>query len=144
MTYQKLYQPDLPREVIFDAVQFDKDNDQWRYYRAVNDENELPTRPSYSILTAFWQAKLFFIINDSLNMYCGYTGRGTAEKIIRTYKNFTTWKDELPEILQRIDVEAQPLPHVLNLQYGRSTLKCKKSGANWQPVFNITLRSWSI
>lgn len=116
MTYQKLYQPDLPREVSFDAVQFDRDHDQLRFYCAVKENNEMPIRPSHSILTAFWQAKLFFIINDSLNMYCGYVGRATAEKTIRTYKNFTTWKDELPEILQRIDVQAQPLPHVLNLQ----------------------------
>ena len=125
MTYQKLYQPELPREVIFDAVQFDKDNDQWRFYRAVKEEIELPIRPSHSILTAFWQAKLFFIINDSLNMYCGYVGRATAERIIRTYKNFTTWKDDLPEILQRIDAEAKPLPHFLNLQYDHTTPRCQ-------------------
>lgn len=116
MTYQKLYAPELPREVSFDAVRLDKDNSQWRFYRSVGDNKEMPTRPSYSILTAFWQAKLFNIINDSLNMYCGYLGRCTAEKVIRTYKKFTNWKDSLPDILQTIDVDSQPLPHVLHLQ----------------------------
>lgn len=116
MTYQKLHAPELPREVSFESVRMDKDSSQWRFYRSVGDENEMPTRPSWSILTAFWQAKLFNIINDSLNMYCGYNGRCTAEKVIRTYKNFTTWRDNLPPILQKIEVEHQPLPHFLLLQ----------------------------
>ena len=116
MTYQKLYAPDLPREVSFDSVRMDADSTQWRFYRSVGDEKELPTRPSHVILTAFWQAKLFNIINDSLNMYCGYDGRCTAEKVIGTYKKFTTWKYDLPTILGDINVESQPLPHILHLQ----------------------------
>ena len=116
MTYQKLYAPELPREVSFDAVRMDKDSAQWRFYRTVGDENELLRRPGHAILTAFWQAKLFNIINDSLNMYCGYSGRCTAERVIKTYKDFTSWKADLPEILQKIDVNSQPLPHILHLQ----------------------------
>ena len=116
MTYQKLYAPELPRDVSFDDVRMDKDSTQWRFYRSVGDEQEMPTRPSWSILTAFYQAKLFNIINESLNMYCGYAGRCTAERVIRTYKNFTLWEDSLPPILANIDVDSQPLPHILYLQ----------------------------
>lgn len=117
MTYQKLYAPELPREVTFESVGIDQDSSRWRYYRSTGDENGMPERRSYSLLTVFWQTKLFHIINNSLNMYCGYNGRCTAEKVIRTYKAFTTWRENLPQILQSLDVESQPLPHVLNLQW---------------------------
>ena len=116
MTYQKLYSPDLPREVTFEGVRMDQDSSVWRFYRATGDDNELPKRPSNSLLTVFWQAKLFNIVNSTLNMYCGYDGRCTAEKVIRTYRALTTWRDTLPSVLQRIDMESQPLPHVLSLQ----------------------------
>lgn len=116
MTYQKLYSPELSREVSFENVRIDQDATLWRFYRASGDGNELPERPSNSLMTVFWQAKLFNIVNSSLNMYCGYSGRCTAEKVIRTYRALTTWRDSLPPVLQRIDSASQPLPHVLNLQ----------------------------
>ena len=116
MTYQKLYSPELPREVSFESVRIDQDSSLWRFYRATGDGDELPERPSNSLLTVFWQAKLFNIVNTSLNMYCGYNGRCTAEKVIRTYRALTTWRENLPPALQNIDPGNQPLPHVLNLQ----------------------------
>ena len=90
---------------------------QWRYYRQPGDEREVPKRPSFAILTAFFQAKLFRIVHDTINIYCGARGRVTAENVIACYKRYLDWAEELPWQLRSVDVEAQPLPHILSLQY---------------------------
>ena len=95
----------------------DKDAAVWRFYRSVGDEQEMPTRPSHAILTACYQAKLFRICRNSLNLYCGYGGKITAQTVIAVYKEYTDWRANLPAPLLKVDVEAQPLPNVLYLQY---------------------------
>lgn len=77
----------------------------------------MPTRPSHAILTSYYQAKLFRICRDCLNLYCGYAGKITAQKVISAYKEYTDWKANLPAILQEVDIEVQPLPNILYLQY---------------------------
>jgi hypothetical protein len=116
ITYQKFYTPDLPHEVSFEHVRMDKDDAIWRFYRSVGDEKEMPTRPSHAILTAYFQAKLFRICRDCMNLYCGYSGKITAHKVITLYKHYTQWKEDLPAALRQVDIEAQPLPNVLYLQ----------------------------
>ena len=94
----------------------DRDDDIWRFYRSVGDEREMPHRPSHAILSACYQAKLFRIIRNSLNLYCGYSGKVTAHKVVACYKEYTDWRAELPDVLHNVDVNAQPLPNILYLQ----------------------------
>lgn len=116
LTYQKFYTPDLPNEVSFEHVRVDKDDTVWRFYRSMGDEVEMPTRPSHAILTAYHQARLLRIVRDSLNLYCGYSRRITAQKVITVYKEYTDWRANLPSALQNVDINSQPLPNVLYLQ----------------------------
>ena len=106
----------MPRGAIFQHVSMDKDHAMWRFYRYPGDERELPTRPSYSIVAACYQAKLFRIINESLNIYCGGRGYVSAEIFLQVYRKYMDWKNELPPVLANVDVADQPLPHILYLQ----------------------------
>lgn len=51
-----------------------------------------------------------------MNLYCGYSGKITAHKVITLYKHYTEWKADLPAALQKVGIDAQPLPNVLYLQ----------------------------
>ena len=95
----------------------DREHAIWRFYRHQGDERELPTRPSYAIVTACYQAKLFRIIDETLNLYCGVRGQVTAEKSLAVYKRYVDWKNDLPSVIMNVDVSDQPLPHILYLQY---------------------------
>jgi len=68
-------------------------------------------------VTACEQAKLFRIVHDTINVYCGARGRVTAAAVIGCYKRFLNWKANLSEAVRHVDEESQPLPHVLCLQY---------------------------
>ena len=116
ITYQKLYAPPAPREAVFKNVSMDRDNVVWRFYRKPGDERELPTRPSYAIMTACYQAKLFLIVDESLNLYCGVRGQVSAEKFLKVYSRYMDWKNDLPSMIANVDVSDQPLPHILYLQ----------------------------
>lgn len=97
-------------------VDLDGDRDVWRLYRTSSDHRNLPLRPSYAILTAYYQSRLFRIIHASLNLYCGLCGVATAEAILTLYRRYLDWEHDLPSVLRKIDVEARPLPHVLFLR----------------------------
>ena len=116
ITYQKLYAPPTPRDAIFEHVDMNRDYALWRFYRHPGDDRELPTRPSYSILTACYQAGLFRIIDKSLNLYCGIQGQVSAEKVLEVYRRYMDWKSDLPSEIANVDVADQPLPHILYLQ----------------------------
>ncbi|KAL9116521.1 MAG: hypothetical protein Q9187_006954, partial [Circinaria calcarea] len=118
-TYQKPFAPVSPRSRVFLDVQVDRDYGpaQWRYYRQPGDERDVPKRPSFAILTAYSQAKLFRIVHDTITVYCGARGRVTAESVIGCYKRYLDWAEELPWQLRSTDVDTQPLPHILSLQY---------------------------
>lgn len=94
----------------------EKDHALWRFYRHPGDERELPTRPSYAIVAACYQAGLFRIINESLNLYYGARGRVSAEKFLEVYRRYMDWKTDLPSVIANVDVADQPLPHILYLQ----------------------------
>ena len=94
----------------------DGDDAVWRFYRQPGDNRELPFRPAHAIVTAYHQAKLFQIINETLNVYCGTRGKVTAAKVLDVYARYLQWKDELPEVIANIDEGDQPLPHILYLQ----------------------------
>jgi hypothetical protein len=89
----------------------------WRYYRQPGDDTNNPKRPSYALVTACEQAKLFRVVHDTINVYCGARGRVTAAAVIGCYKRFSEWKANLPSQVSGTDEESQPLPHVLCLQY---------------------------
>ncbi|KAL8660241.1 MAG: hypothetical protein Q9202_006733 [Teloschistes flavicans] len=117
MTYQKLYAPEFQdlESSSMQHIDLDGDRNVWRFYRTAGDHQDFPVRPSHAVLTAFHQSRLFRIIHASLNLYCGLCGRATAEAILILYRRYLDWEDDLPPVLRRIDVEAQPLPHVLFL-----------------------------
>lgn len=116
ITYQKLYAPPTPREAIFQHVDINKDHALWRFYRHPGDDRELPTRPSYAIVTACHQAGLFRIIDESLNLYCGVRGQVSAENFLEVYRRYMDWKTDLPPVIANVDVADQPLPQILYLQ----------------------------
>ena len=95
----------------------DSDDAVWRYYRKVGDGRELPKRPSHAIMTACMQASLFQIIDESLKLYCGHRGDVSAANVLKVYKRYLDWKEDLPSRIGQIEVDDQPLPHVLYLQY---------------------------
>ena len=103
----------------------DGDAAVWRFYRQVGDERELPKRPSHAIATACMQADLFRIINESLNLYCGHRGEVSAENVLKVYKRYLDWKEDLPPKIRQIEADDQSLPHILYLQYARQSLPCK-------------------
>ena len=94
----------------------DRDYALWRFYRRSGDERELPTRPSFAIVTACYQAGLFRIVDASLNLYCGARGQISAEKFLVVYRRYMDWKADLPPAIANVDVSDQPLPHILYLQ----------------------------
>lgn len=106
-----------PRLADFRHVVMDKDDATWCYYRYVGDGEVLPRRPSHAIRTACCQAALFEIIHDNLDLYCGLRGKATAERILALYRRYIDWKKDLPAVVKNIDVNDQPLPHILYLQY---------------------------
>ena len=120
----------------------DRDHAPWCFYRHPGDEHELPTRPSYAITAACYQAKLFRIIDESLNLYCGARGQVSAEKTLAVYKRYVDWKNDLPSMITDVDASDQPLPHILYLQYV-SAFEYHEHGLTG-PASNITLLWCSI
>ncbi len=114
----------------------DGDDAVWRFYRKVGVEYELPIRPSYAIMTACMQAGLFRIINESLNLYCGHRGDVSAANVIKIYKRYLDWKEDLPPRIGQIEIDDQPLPHVLYLQYALKISAYRIMCANRITAFN--------
>ena len=77
----------------------------------------VPRRPSFSVLTAYNQAKLFRVVHNNVNVYCGVRGKVTAQAVIECYRCYTEWHNDLPPELRITAVDDQPLPHILYLQY---------------------------
>jgi hypothetical protein len=74
-------------------------------------------RPSFAILTAKYQARLFRVVHESINIFCGARGRVHARPFLDCYKRYIEWKDTLPEDLKYPEGGEHPsLPHVLSLQ----------------------------
>lgn len=117
ITYQKLHTPPSPPEPVFQNVRMDLDDAVWRFYRHPGDERELPTRPSHAIVTACHQARLFRIVNENINLYCGTRGKVSAYKALEVYRKYLDWKEYLPPVIADISEGDQPLPHILYLQY---------------------------
>ncbi|KAL9123951.1 MAG: hypothetical protein Q9217_006672 [Psora testacea] len=114
-TYQKLYAPVPTSDTPFKHVKLDRDKDVWRFYRQPGDEREMPTRPSFAIVTACHQANLFRFADQAMRFYCGARGKVTAGVVVDLYRKFQEWKENLPERLQVETQSNNPLPHVLYL-----------------------------
>ena len=89
----------------------------WRFYRRLGDEQTIPARPSHAIITSYYQATLFRIVNETLSLYCGNRGQVSAYKVLDVYRKYLDWKESLPPVIANISEGDQPLPHVLQLQY---------------------------
>ena len=117
LTYQKLYTPSAQGEPIFLNVCIDNDDDLWRVYRQPSDARGGPARPSHAIITAMYQARLYRVVDETINIYCGTRGQVTAYKVLAVYRKLLDWKESLPPVLADIGESDQPLPHILFLQY---------------------------
>ena len=95
----------------------DKDDVLWRSYRQLGDELELQSRPGHTVTIACHQARLFRIVDETINLYCGTRGPISAYKVLDIYRRYLDWKESLPSTIANMGQEDQPLPHVLQLQY---------------------------
>ena len=93
-----------------------KDDNIWRFYRKPGDQRDMPTRRSHAIMTAYHQAGLFRVIQESLHLYCGIRGIVSAKEFMECYRRYLDWKEDLPHVLSNISEGDQPLPHILYLQ----------------------------
>lgn len=116
----------------------DRDDAVWRYYRQPGDKQHIPRRPSYAIVTASEQAKLYMIVHDTLDVFYGVHGKVTARVVLESYSQYLKWKDDLPNRIAKVDTGAQPLPHVLFLQYASRCALLKGVAADFAPVSNST------
>lgn len=120
---------EIPQYLIFSADWADEG--LWRFYRRVGDEHDLPSRPCHSIITACHQTKLFRIIHESLHLYCRTRGKVTAQAVLEVYKRYLEWKEHLAPILKKIEMNDQPLPHIMCLQYGSLAYHTSLMGKHW-------------
>jgi len=113
-TYQKPSAPISPRIEAFRNVELDEPDAYWQPYRFPTDVVAIE-KPSRAIETAKEFAKLYQIIHETINLYCGRRGRVTAAGILQMYQRYLQWKKSLGERLDPTSPAGQ-LPHVVNLQ----------------------------
>ena len=96
----------------------------WRVYTKIcdddddDDDEEKPMRPSHALEVASEYAKLFRIVHETILIYCGSRGKVSAESLLKLYKRYLHWKDNLPPEIAAVELSMEPMPSVLILQYG--------------------------
>ncbi|KAL6717187.1 hypothetical protein ACLMJK_005102 [Lecanora helva] len=105
----------MTSEQILPYVRLDRDGETWRFYRRLGDEQVMPPKTSHATITICYQARLFRIIQDNLNLYCGKQGRISAYKVLEVYRRYLDWRESLPPVIANISESDQPLPHILQL-----------------------------
>ncbi|MCJ1353190.1 MAG: hypothetical protein MMC33_003175 [Icmadophila ericetorum] len=115
VTYQKPFSPESPKSDISFPDVFN--GNEWQSYRQTRDEEGEPKRPGWGILTACYQAKLYRVVHDTINLYCGARGKATATAVVACFKRYMDWLEQLPPQFKSIGKDEEPLPHVLFLQY---------------------------
>jgi hypothetical protein len=119
ITFHKPFNPRSPRDDVCFKLQMD--TSQWKYYRQPGDNATTERRPSFAMLTASHQAKLFRVVHNAINVYCGARGVVTAEQVVGCYKRFVDWRETLLDQVGETRESFHPLPHILSLQYGPQT-----------------------
>ncbi|KAF1987459.1 hypothetical protein K402DRAFT_49490 [Aulographum hederae CBS 113979] len=114
MTYQKPSAPIAIHAPVFENVELDTDHANWQPYRSPQHHNG-PEVQSHAIQTAKELAKLNQIIHETINVYCGSRGRVSAKSIMRLYKRYLGWKEELSPELSTSTENTEALPHVVFL-----------------------------
>ena len=114
-TYQKPAAPISPRLEAFRDVGLDKPDAFWQPYKSPTDTTT-SERPSQAIETAKEFAKLYQIIHETINVYCGSRGKVTATGILQIYERYLHWKKSLEMRLDPTSPSNNLLPHVINLQ----------------------------
>ena len=87
----------------------------WRAYRQPEDA-DMAVQHGHSISAACELAKLYRVVHETILLYCAAYGLVTSDGVLKVWKRYVEWKDELPEIFKKIDDTADPLPYVLALQ----------------------------
>ena len=105
--------------IEFRGTDLSQDNDiGQRYIQSGNVD--VPRRSTFSELTAFYQTKLFRIVENNLRLYCGHPQSMTAEAACNQYKQYVTWEQRLPPQFRDAitgDGARDPLlPHIIYLQ----------------------------
>jgi hypothetical protein len=86
----------------------------WRPYRLPRDAAEVE-RPSHAIETAKELAKLSQIIHQTITVWCGSRGRVTAQGLLKLYRKYLTWRENLPEYIADPN-EGASLAHCFSIQ----------------------------
>lgn len=114
ITYQKPFNPISPRSQVFFNVRADNADagDQWGFYKQPGDKYTELRQPSFAVLTACQQAKLFRVVHDSINIYCGARGKVTAKAVVGCYKRYCDWEENLPGQIRNVGQKGRHLPHI--------------------------------
>ncbi|KZF25457.1 hypothetical protein L228DRAFT_236552 [Xylona heveae TC161] len=86
----------------------------WKFYRTENDR-EAADIPSFEMETARERAKLYTLVQKTVNLFCGSDGNISARSLMQIYREFLSWKTSLPPVLVRGNPASAQLPHVLLL-----------------------------
>ena len=115
-TYDLSHSPQLLNANVLDGVRLDREDGQWRPYRQMEDV-KLPAQPNFSLLTTFESAKFLQIVQDINTLFYDIqTNQISARDVVMQHRKLVLWKDELPEIIGKLDLNERQLPHVLFLQ----------------------------
>jgi hypothetical protein len=95
-------------------MKMDMPNAFWRPYALPGDAAKEP-RASHAIETAKDFAKLSQIIHQTIAVWCGNRGRVTARAVLKLYRKYLRWKEDLSDVLADPNVDT-PLAHCFALQ----------------------------
>jgi hypothetical protein len=87
----------------------------WQSRKEPTEQNIL-RRPAAALKTAVYQARLYRVVHEAINMFCGARGRVRVTAFLDCYERFMDWKASLPPDIDDSDNSFVPLPFVLNLQ----------------------------
>lgn len=113
--YMKPTIPISPKKDVFRGIPIDVPGMVWRAYRQPEDA-DIAAQHGHSISASCELAKLYRMVHETILLYCAAYGLVTSDAVLRVWKRYMEWKHELPEIFQKIDDAADPLPYVLALQ----------------------------
>lgn len=136
--------PDAPRlmnKIVFDGVRLDREEGGWRQYRQIDDAHNTP-QASLSLMTCAELARFLQIVQDTNFLFYDQRAQPiTARDILTQYKRYRKWREELPQPIFNLDMNAAPLPHVFFLQQVHSLPSSLPTGI---PVMSLSGGNLSV
>lgn len=108
----------------------DGHNCLWRIYRDARDK-DIPERPSTSVMAACEFARLMQLVHETTILYYdGHEGKVKAYGVLKQYRKYLQWMEEMTDDLAITDVDDKTAPHTLSLQYVSSNPLCHQVRAD--------------